>query len=443
MADSLLTRARKAVNAFFGRGESDPTYSTIYTGAGSSFRPDRPRLNYGNSESIVAPLYNKIAIDVSAMNIQHVRTDDQGRFMEAMKSGLNECLTLSANVDQTGRAFMIDVVLSLLDEGVVAIVPIDTNVRPTPGQGFEIYSMRVGKIVQWYPKHVRIRVYNEATGLQEEILRHKETVAIIENPLYSIMNEQQSVARRIIRALNLLDAIDQQSSAGKLDLIIQLPYTVRNEARRAQAEIRRKEIESQLIGSKYGIAYADGTEKITQLNRPVENNLMKKIEHLTSMLHGQLGMSDEILKGTANAEQQNNYTIRAVEPITVAIADELKRKFLTKTARSQFQSIAYFKDPFKFVPVADLANIVNSFTRNEVLSPNDVRQIIGFKPSASPDSDELRNRSMKIGDTGASGLPGDPVSLDNEEYSVEEGSLPPPGQITPSDIEALFDKAFN
>ena len=445
MADSLITRVRSAFNAFVGRGASE-SINTTYVGAGSSIRPDRPRLNYGNSESIIAPLLNKIAVDVASMSIQHARTDEEGRFLEPIKSGLNNCLTLEANIDQSSFAFKFDVALSLLDEGVIAIVPIDTDVPREPGRKFDVLSMRVGKIVQWYPQHVRVNVYNDRTGLREDILIRKEHVAIPENPLFSVLNEQNSIARRLIRALNLLDAIDQQSSAGKLDLIIQLPYTVRSEARRAQAEIRRKDIEAQLTGSKYGIAYADGTEKITQLNRPVENNLMKKIEYLTSMLHGQLGMSEEILKGTANAEQQNAYFARSVEPVITAIVEEFRRKYLTQTARSQLQSVMYFRDPFKFVPVSELANIADKFTRNEILTPNEVRQIIGFKPSKDPAADELKNRNIRGADSDSGLTPGMPAEGQNGSETpppTQPGELPPKGQIKPSDVEALFQAVYS
>lgn len=385
------TRLKHAWNAFFNR---DPTM--IYPGysGGYSYKPDRPRLSRGNERSIATAVYNRIAMDAASISIQHVRLDENGRFIETIESGLNTCLTLSANVDQTGRAFIQDAVLTMLDEGCVALVPVDTTVNPKLTGSYDIETIRTGKIVEWFPKHVRVSVYNEEKGKREDIIVPKSTVAIVENPLYAVVNEPSSTMQRLIRKLVLLDAIDEQSGSGKLDLIIQLPYVIKTPARKAQAEERRKDIEMQLSGSKYGIAYTDGTEHITQLNRPVENNLMKQIEFLTSMLYSQLGITQTILDGTADEKTMLNYYNRTIEPIISAIIDEMKRKFLTKTARSQLQSIMMFRDPFKLVPVTEIATIADTFTRNEIMSSNEVRQIVGMKPSNDPKADELRNKNL-------------------------------------------------
>lgn len=385
------TRLKHAWNAFFNR---DPTM--IYPGysGGYSYKPDRPRLSRGNERSIATAVYNRIAMDAASISIQHVRLDENNRFIETIQSGLNNCLTLSANVDQTGRAFIQDAVLTMLDEGCVALVPVDTTVNPNLTGSYDIETIRTGKIVEWFPKHVRVSVYNEEKGKREDIIVPKSTVAIVENPLYAVVNEPSSTMQRLIRKLVLLDAIDEQSGSGKLDLIIQLPYVIKTPARKAQAEERRKDIEMQLSGSKYGIAYTDGTEHITQLNRPVENNLMKQIEFLTSMLYSQLGITQTILDGTADEKTMLNYYNRTIEPIVSAIIDEMKRKFLTKTARSQLQSIMMFRDPFKLVPVTEIATIADTFTRNEIMSSNEVRQIIGMKPSNDPKADELRNKNL-------------------------------------------------
>lgn len=388
---SLSSRFKNAWNAFRNRA---PTMMSQNIGSGYSYRPDRFRLTRGNERSIVTSVYNRIALDVAAINIQHVQLDDEGRFLNVIKSGLNECLSLEANLDQTGRAFIQDVVMSMMDEGCVAIVPVDTDDDPDDTKGYQILSMRVGRIRDWYPRHVRVEVYNENTGRKQEIVVPKDTVAIVENPLYAVINEPNSTMQRLIRKLNLLDAVDEQSSSGKLDLIIQLPYVIKSEARRKQAEQRRKDIEQQLSGSKYGIAYTDGTERITQLNRSLENNLMKQIEYLTSMLYSQLGITQSILDGTADEKTMLNYYNRTIEPIISAIVDEMKRKFLTKTARSQNKSIMFFRDPFKLVPVADLAEISDKFTRNEIATSNEIRQVIGWKPSADPKADELRNSNL-------------------------------------------------
>lgn len=391
MEESFGSRLKHAWNAFFSR---DPTYEFQDAGPSYSYRPDRPRFTRGNERSIVTSVYNRIALDVAAINIQHVRLDENGRFLSMIDSGLNNCLTLEANIDQTSRAFIQDVVISMFDEGCVAIVPVDTSANPEITGSYDIQTMRTGQILEWRPRHVKVRVYNDRTGQREDLLLSKETVAIIENPLYAVINEPNSTMQRLIRKLNLLDVVDEQTSAGKLDLIIQLPYIIKTEARRQQAEKRRRDIEDQLAGSKYGIAYADGTERITQLNRPVENNLMKQIEYLTSMLYSQLGITTSILDGSADDKTMLNYYNRTVEPIVSAIVDAMKRTFLTKTARSQYQSIWFFRDPFKLVPVADLAEIADKFTRNEIMTSNEIRQIVGMKPSDDPDADRLKNSNI-------------------------------------------------
>ena len=385
------SRLKHAFNAFMNK---DPTIEYKYVGPSSSVRPDRPRFSRGNERSIVTSVYNRIALDVAAINIQHCRLDNNGRFIETINSGLNNCLNLEANMDQTGRAFIHDLVVSMFDEGCVAIVPVDTTINPEVTNSYDILTMRTGKIVDWYPSHVKVRLYNERTGRKEEIRLPKSSVGIIENPLYAVINEPNSTMQRLIRKLNILDAIDEQSGAGKLDLIIQLPYVIKSDARREQANRRRAEIEDQLAGSKYGIAYTDGTEKVTQLNRSVDNNLMKQIEYLTSMLYSQLGITQSILDGTADEKTMLNYYSRTIEPIISAIVDEMKRKFLTKTARSQKQSISFFRDPFKLVPVNDIAEIADKFTRNEILTSNEIRQIIGIKPSDDPKADKLVNSNI-------------------------------------------------
>jgi hypothetical protein len=388
---SFGSKLKHAWNIFFNK---DPTQYYSEAGAGYSYRPDRPRLTRGNERSIVTSVYNRIALDAAAINIQHVRLDENNRFLSVIESGLNNCLTVSANIDQTGRSFVQDIVMSMLDEGSVAIVPVDTTFDPDITGSYDIHSMRTGKILEWRPKHVVVRVYNEQTGLKEDIITPKNNVAIIENPLYAVINEPNSTMQRLIRKINLLDAVDEQIGSGKLDLIIQLPYVVKTEARRQQAEIRRKDIEQQLAGSKYGIAYTDSAERITQLNRAVENNLMSQIEYLTSMLYSQLGITQSILDGTADEKTMLNYYDRSIEPMLSAIADEMKRKFLTKTARSQLQAISFFRDPFKLVPVNELSEFADKFTRNEILTSNEMRQIIGMKPSDDPKADELRNKNL-------------------------------------------------
>ena len=403
MRDSIGSRLKHAWNAFFNK---DPTPVRWDAGSAYAYRPDRPRLTRGNERSIVTAVYNRIALDVSALKMRHCRLDENERYIEDVESKLNRCLSIEANIDQTSRAFMQDIVMSMLDEGCVAVIPVDTTFNPSTTGAYDILTMRTGKILEWYPSAIKVRVYNEKTGEKEDIIVPKTMAAIIENPLYAVMNEPNSTLQRLIRKLNLLDAIDEQSGAGKLDLIIQLPYIIKTEARRQQAETRRKDIEMQLSGSKYGIAYTDGTERITQLNRPLENNLMKQIEYLTSMLFSQLGITQSILDGTADEKTMLNYNNRTVEPIVSAIVDEMKRKFLTKTAISQRQSIKYFTDPFKLVPINNIADIADKFTRNEILSSNEVRQIIGIKPSDDPKADKLINKN---------------IAQPNEEESSVEG----------------------
>lgn len=390
MSLNLRTRLAHAWNAFTSR---DPT-QYIITGPGYSSRPDRPRLSRGNEKSIATSIFNRIALDVSSVNIKHCRLDKNGRYVEDIDSGLNNCLNLEANKDQTGRAFIQDVVLSMLDEGCVALVPVETTIDPKSSNSYQIDSMRTGKITEWYPDMVRVRLYNDRTGEKEEILLPKNQVAIIENPLYAVVNEYNSTMQRLIRKLSLLDVTDEQTASGKLDLIIQLPYVIKTEARREQAERRRKDIIDQLAGSQYGIAYTDGTEKITQLNRSLENNLLKQVEYLTNMVYSQLGITQSVLDGTADEKTMLNYMNRTVEPIISAIVDELKRKFLTKTARSQLQSIVYFRDPFRLVPVNDIAEIADKFTRNEIMTSNEIRQIVGMQPSKDPKADKLVNSNI-------------------------------------------------
>ena len=384
---TFTDRLYHAWNAFMNK---DPT---VYRGNANYTRPDRVRFTRGNERSIINAVFNRIAVDCAAIKVQHVRLDDNDRFVELIDDGLNQCLTVSANIDQTGRAFLQDIVMSMLDEGCVAIIPIDTNLNPKT-HSFDISSMRTGKIVEWYPEYIKVRAYNEKTGQKEEITVPKSTTAIVENPFYSVMNEPNSTLQRLIRKLNLLDVIDEQSGSGKLDLIIQLPYTIKSPERRRQAEERRAQIEQQLTGSKYGIAYTDATEHITQLNRAIENNLLTQVESLTSMLYSQLGITKELMEGSANEEQYNNYSSRTLEPIMSAIVDEMKRKFLTKTARTQKQSVCFFKDPFKLVSATNMAEIADKMTRNEIMTSNEVRQIVGMKPASDPRADELVNKNI-------------------------------------------------
>lgn len=388
---AIGSRLKHAWNAFLNR---DPTYSYGGGETGYSYRPDRVRLTRGNERSIVTSVFNRIALDVAAINIKHCTLDKNERYVSDKDSHLNECLSLEANIDQTARSFIQDVVMSMLDEGSVAIVPIDTTFDPKVTNSYDIVSMRTGKILEWKPKQIKVRVYNDNTGNKEEVWVPKNMVAIIENPLYAVINEPNSTMQRLMRKLSLLDVTDEQTASGKLDLIIQLPYVIKTEQRRAQADQRRKDIETQLAGSKYGIAYTDGTEKITQLNRSLENNLMKQIEYLTNMLFSQLGITQSILDGTADEQTMLNYYNRSIEPIVAAIVDEMKRKFLTKTARSQKQTIMAFRDPFKLVPVNNIAEIADKFTRNEILTSNEIRQIIGMKPSNDPKADKLVNSNI-------------------------------------------------
>lgn len=389
---SFKDRLQHAWNAFKNGSEVQREFANI--GYGDSFRPDRPRASRGSERSMVVTVLNKVAIDAAAINVKHIVLDDTGRYLkDYTKSGLYNCLTLEANIDQTGRQLLKDAVYSMLEEGCIAIVPVDTDINPDTGS-YDIKTMRVGQILQWYPEYVRVRLYNDRTGQKEDITVHKRSCAIVENPLYAIMNMPNSTLQRLIRTLSRLDIADEQSTSGKLDLIIQLPYAVKNEMRREQADRRRKDIEEQLASSKYGVAYADATEHITQLNRAVENNLMSRVEYLTNLLYSQLGITLEILNGTASEEAMNNYFSRTVEPILTAITEEMTRKFLTKTARTQGQSIKFFRDPFKLIPVGNLADIVDKFTRNEILTSNEVRQIIGMAPSSDPSADELRNKNI-------------------------------------------------
>lgn len=408
MENTISSRLKNAWNTFRNREPTGMQYNNI--GMGVVYRPDRVRFTRGNERSIATSVYNRIAMDVAAIGIKHCRIDKNGRYIEDMKSSLNDCLTTEANIDQTGRSFIQDVVMSMFDEGAVAIVPVDASIDPTKTNSYDILSMRTGKILEWYPAHVKVRVYNDRTGKREDIILPKKSVAIIENPLYAVINEPNSTMQRLIRKLNILDAIDEQSGSGKLDLIIQLPYVIKSEARQQQAEKRRKDIEDQLKGP-YGIAYTDGTEKITQLNRPVENNLMKQIEYLTNQLYSQIGMTPSVLDGTADEKVMLNYNNRTIEPIISAIVDAMKRSFLSKTARTQGQTIMYFRDPFKLVPVNNIAEIADKFARNEILSSNEIRQIIGMKPSDDPKADELRNSNLNHPDE--NNQSGNPMSTTN------------------------------
>jgi hypothetical protein len=393
MASSFTDRIKHAWNAFTNDNfVKNLSYGDV--GASYGLRPDRVRLNVTNERSIISSIYTRIGIDASSVDIKHVRLDENGRYLGSIDSGLNSCLTLEANIDQSAQAFKQDIIMSMLDKGIVAIVPVETNLNPLNTAGYDIKSMRVGEILTWYPQHVGVRVYNDKNGKKEDIVLPKSLVAIIENPLYSVMNEPNSTLQRLIRKLNLLDTIDEQSSSGKLDLIIQLPYVIKTEARRQQAEMRRKDIEVQLKGSQYGIAYTDGTEKITQLNRPAENNMLAQVEYLTNMLYGQLGLTEEVISGKADEKTMLNYHTRTIKPILTAITQGMKRTFLSKTARTQLQSIEFFRDPFELVPVSSIAEIADKFARNEILSSNEIRSIIGFKPSSDPKADQLINSNI-------------------------------------------------
>lgn len=416
MNENIVTRFRKAWNVFL-----NPNLSNINSGYGGYYyRPDRVRLARGNERSIVTSVINKIALDVASIDIKHCKIDEQGRFSEVLKTTLNDRLTLEANIDQTARAFIQDIMMTMLDKGVAVVVPVDTSVNINETNSYDIYSMRVGYVTAWLPAHVKVSLYNDRKGRREEILLAKEKVGIIENPLYSVMNEPNSTLQRLIRKLVLLDSIDEQNSSGKLDLIIQLPYTVKSELRKQQASERRQEIERQLTGSKYGIAYIDGTEKVTQLNRPVENNLMKQIEYLTSMLYSQLGITQAVLDGTADENTMNNYYNRTIEPFISAIVNELDRKFITKTARTQGQKILFFRDPFRLIPVSKVGEIADSFTRNEILTSNEIRQIIGRKPSDDPKADQLVNSNINQSNAELKNMYGPNQEGGPEKYVEEE-----------------------
>lgn len=425
----LADRFKNSWNAFFNK---DPTDGSFYYGQNgwigtvSSSRPDRHYHNFGGDKTIINSIYNKIAMDVAAITIEHVRTDENQGYVETIHSGLNNVLNLEANIDQTSRAFIQDLVMSMFDEGCVAAVPVDTTGNPILYNSYDILTMRCGKIVEWYPEHVRIDLYNDTTGKHQEITLPKKMVAIIENPFYAVMNEPNSTLRRLVHKLSLLDIVDEQNSSGKLDLIIQLPYVIKTTARQQQAEQRRKAIEEQLINSKYGIAYTDGTERITQLNRPVENNLLAQVESLTKTLYAQLGMTESVFNGTANEQEMLNYYNRTIEPILAAICLEYKRKFLTKTARSQYQSIMFFREPFKLVPVNSMADIADKFTRNEIMSANEFRQVIGLMRSESPGADELRNKNL---------YPTEPEMMAEEETELTESDNPLDQPLYPEEDE--------
>lgn len=394
MEMNIGSRLKHAWNAFLNR---DPPGSRYY-GGGYSYRPDRMRFSRGSERTIINAIYNRIALDAASITINHVKLDENNRFDSIIDSGLNYCLNIEANADQTGRGLIQDIVMTFLEEGVAAVVPEKTNFDPRYSNSYEIYSMRVGVPVEWYPNHVRVRLFNELTGQKEEITFPKKMVALIENPFYAVMNAPNSTMQQLVRKLALLDVVDEQAGSGKLDMIIQLPYVIKSQARRDQAEQRRAEIEKQLSGSKYGIAYTDGTERIVQLNRSLENNILKSIEYLTNMVYSQLGVTQEILNGTADEKTMNNYMNRIIEPVISAIADEFKRKFLTKTARTQGQSIMFFRDPFRLAPVSMIAEMADKFTRNEIMTPNEFRQVIGMKPSKDPKSDQLANRNIASAD---------------------------------------------
>jgi hypothetical protein len=394
----IVDRIKHAWNAFVG-AEQYPQMNFSQGPSSFGTRPDRQRMTFGNERSIISSIYNRLGLDSAAIDILHVRLDEQKRFQETLESGLNNCLTIEANLDQAARAFKLDVFLTLFDRGTVAIVPVDTTLDPNLSGSFDIKTMRVGHVVTWFPEHVRVSLYNERRGIREEITLEKKYVAIVENPLYAVMNQPNSTLQRLIRKLNMLDSMDEQVSSGKLDMIIQLPYVIKSEARKADANRRRGEIEEQLRGSKYGIAYTDGTEKITQLNRPVENNLLTQIQYLTDKLYAELGLTPDVMNGSANEATMKNYHTRTVEPLVNAVVEEMRRKFITKTGRSQGQSIMSFRDPFKLVPINELADIADKFARNEILSANEIRQIIGVKPSTDPKADQLINSNMPQGST--------------------------------------------
>lgn len=426
------SRLAHAWNAFTTKddgGQQLSNWSDIGPAYGT--RPDRMRLGVVNERSLISSIYTRLSIDVAANKIRHVRNDDDGRYLEDIKSGLNECLSVEANLDQAATAFCQDIALTLFDKGAAAIVPVDTTINPNLTGGYDIKTLRVGEIIQWYPAHVRVSLYNQAVGRREEITLEKKFVAIVENPLYSVMNEPNSTLQRLIRKLGMLDAVDAASSSGKLDLIIQLPYVVKNETRRQQAEQRRQDIEFQLKGSQYGIAYTDGTEKITQLNRPAENNLWKQIQDLTDMLYAQLGLTPEVMNGTADEKTMLNYNQRTIKPILRAITEAMHRTFLTRTARAQNQAVAFFSNPFDLVPINDIAEIADKFTRNEITSSNEVRQIIGMKPASDPKADELRNSNMPLPEPG-NVVEGEIVDEDDEAMQSAFDS-----------VNGVLDEIFN
>lgn len=409
----FINRLQHGWNAFMNK---DPTENYYFDGITYSYRPDRVRFSGGNEKTIVTSIYNRIAMDAASITIKHVRLDENERYVETIQSGLNECLNIEANIDQTGRAFLQDVFMSILDEGCIAIVPTVTSTNPKFTNSYDILAMRTGKILEWRPDEVKVRLYNDSNGRREEIWLKKRYVGIVENPMYSVINERNSTMQRLIRKMNLIDAVDEQTSSGKLDMIIQLPYQVKSELRRQQADKRRKDLEEQLKDSRFGIGYVDATEKITQLNRPLENNLLKQIEYLTSILYGQLGITQTIMDGTADEKTMLNYYTRTIEPLVIAFVDELKRKFLTKTARSQLQSIAYFRNPFSLVPTNDLAELADKFTRNEIVTSNEFRQVIGMKPSNDPRADELRNSNLKYAE--------EQMPMDGNGQMVDENGQP-------------------
>lgn len=423
------SRLKHAWNAFLNK---DPTPKREYDGIGYTIRPDRPRFTRGNEKSIVTAVYNRIALDVAAINIRHCQLDGEGRYVETLKTSLNNCLSVEANIDQTGRAFIQDIVMSMLDEGCVAIVPIDTDINPKNSGSYDIETMRTGKILEWKPKEIKVRIYNDQTGQKEEVWVPKKIAAIVENPLYAVINEPNSTMKRLSRKLSLLDVTDEQTASGKLDLIIQLPYVIKTDTRREQAENRRKDIENQLAGSKYGIAYTDGTEKITQLNRSLENNLMGQVEYLTNLLFSQLGLTQAILDGTADEQAMLNYYNRTIEPIASAIIDEMIRKFLTKTARTQNKTIMAFRDPFKLVPVNNIAEIADKFTRNEIMTSNEIRQVIGMKPSNDPKADQLVNSNISQPTDGNMMMPQSQAGMSEEDYNMQMQNL--------DDLDAQLDQ---
>lgn len=430
---SLIANLRNAWNTF--RNEEERyKLPPVDIGPSYGFQPDIRRVRHTSERSIISSIYTRLGIDVASVRVMHVRIDENGQFTDTINSGLNECLTISANTDQKAQAFRQDIAMTLFEKGVIAIVPVETTVNPEQTGSFDILSLRVGEIVQWYPQHVKISLYDERDGQRKEVTLKKSTVAIVENPLYPVMNEPNSTLQRLIRKLNLLDVVDEQSSSGKLDIIIQLPYVIKSEARRAQAEQRRQDIEFQLKGSQYGIAYTDGTEKITQLNRPTENQLLKQVEYLTGLLYNQLGLTEEVMNGTADEKTMLNYDNRTVVPVLTAITESMQWAFLTKTARTQRQSIKYFKDPFKLVPINDIAEIADKFTRNEILSSNEIRGIIGFRPSKDPKADELRNSNMPQ----EASAPVEDTETD-EESDAEDAAMQEAFDSLDSTLSSIFD----